>query len=203
MQVNYYKKILETNNPDKHLEYFWLNFKDAIFNVLDDDEKRDITMLSNKLNILQKDKKYDDIKDFIEEHFQKFGWRYMRRTFYNKDDTFINIKKWKKIYNKTILNKNYTKFDILFDIYISVYNKNNTKDYDKDILELIVSYQDKEDIDKEIILKKIILICVNNKQYGIIDKIKYIYNLNRLTNKPIKNILNMCGRKIAHNIKVN
>lgn len=59
--------FLETENPDKEIEFFWITFKHSIFPYVGDVNTKRIELLSAKLNNLQKIQKYDDIKYKISE----------------------------------------------------------------------------------------------------------------------------------------
>ena len=69
-----YKSILFTNLPDKHLEYFWYNFKQFIhnhsqnFGIPSSLIKDNLSFFSNELNILQSEKKYSEIEIYIYQY---------------------------------------------------------------------------------------------------------------------------------------
>lgn len=68
---NFYT-ILESKNPDKELEFFWLVFKDNVIKYVGDVNAKHMIKLSNTLNDLQSKEKYDEIKikisDFLNNH---------------------------------------------------------------------------------------------------------------------------------------
>lgn len=69
-----YKSILYTNLPDKHLEYFWYNFKQFILNhtqkfgFQSSIIKDVLYSFSNDLNILQSQKNYSEIEIHIYQY---------------------------------------------------------------------------------------------------------------------------------------
>ncbi len=69
-----YKSILYTNAPDKHLEYFWYNFKKFIhnhtqnFGIQSSLITENLSSFSNELNILQNQKNYAEIEIYIYQY---------------------------------------------------------------------------------------------------------------------------------------
>lgn len=62
--------ILESNNPDKQMEYFWLTFKDSIISHIGEANRLKITNFSDKLNVLKENKKYEAIKEEISNYMK-------------------------------------------------------------------------------------------------------------------------------------
>jgi hypothetical protein len=58
--------VLSSSNPDKDYEFFWLTFKNSVIPYLGSNSIN-IKKFSNMLNDLQKEKKYDDIRENISD----------------------------------------------------------------------------------------------------------------------------------------
>jgi hypothetical protein len=54
-------EVLNSNKPDKQIEYFWLTFKDSIVQYIGKQNAQNISTFSEALNILQKENQYDTI----------------------------------------------------------------------------------------------------------------------------------------------
>jgi len=120
-----YQYILKSDNPDKNIEYFWLNFKGTISSFLDVEQKKEIEILSKNLNKLQLEKKYIEIEEFIMHHLEKIGYEIMRQDNYYKANLLeTNIKRWKKISSKDITSNN-NKFYNIFKLYMTFRNRDN------------------------------------------------------------------------------
>lgn len=100
---NKYKYLLDTNNPDKHIEYFWYGFKASISNFFAQHnlpDKLPLKEWSKRLNSLQKDKFYMEIEEAIYSYLERFGWYViMYGSAYNAQIYSTNIKRWNKISN--------------------------------------------------------------------------------------------------------
>ena len=58
--------ILSSSNPDKDYEFFWLTFKNSVIPYLGSNSEN-IKKFSDMLNDLQKEKKYEDIRENISD----------------------------------------------------------------------------------------------------------------------------------------
>lgn len=58
--------VLSSSNPDKDYEFFWLTFKNSVIPYLGHNSEN-IKKFSSMLNDLQKEKKYEDIRDNISD----------------------------------------------------------------------------------------------------------------------------------------
>ena len=120
-------------NPDHEIEQFWYSFKKSMENFyyslnnnigLD----RPIKIWSNNLNCLQKEKKYEEIENYIIEYISLYAIDIMRKgDNYNGRILFTNIKRWNKLSKKYKIGINennginvnyYNIVFLLFDIYI-------------------------------------------------------------------------------------
>lgn len=103
-EINY-KSILYTNLPDKHLEYFWYNFKEFIKNhikIFSNIKKQiiedNINSFSNELNILQNEKKFIDIEIFIYQYLLYCQYEFLN-LFKLVDNSLINISILQSFFN--------------------------------------------------------------------------------------------------------
>lgn len=122
---NNYEYILESNNPDKHIEYFWYGFKMSIQNLL---KKYNLTgqlpveAWSKKLNDLQKKKQYLEIEEEIRYYMERYGWYViMYGCSYSAQIFATNIKRWNKISDHYHYHWNYEKEVSMFNVYFKIY----------------------------------------------------------------------------------
>ena len=94
-------EILSSSNPDKDYEFFWLTFKNSIIPYVGKDVDM-IKKFSKSLDVLQKEKKYDEIKDeitiFLYKHAESIAAHLIFSSCYVTCMHFtVNMKRWKKI----------------------------------------------------------------------------------------------------------
>ncbi len=99
-----YSYILESRNPDKHIEYFWYYFKISIYNFYNYTKvghylAREIKYQSKLLNSFQQNKQYQDIEIHISNFIYKclFVMVKNRANFHHYSILLTNIKRWNKI----------------------------------------------------------------------------------------------------------
>jgi hypothetical protein len=191
------ESILQTNNPDKHIEYFWITFKEQLKLILTDDERIEIDQISLTLNNLQKEQKYKEIENYIYNHIEQYGWHVIK----NQNLKLIrylsiSLKRWKKI-SQTKFNTR--EFYIIFDLYNFIILNYTKEERIYTVINNLSNYLD----DREKNINVIFNIFLEENKHGLIDKIKSLINFKKLyPNKNInKNINKMCGRKICNLIK--
>lgn len=209
---NKYKYLLETNNPDKHIEYFWYGLKISVNNFFIQYhlplDMLPIEAWSKHLNNLQKDKKYLEIEEGIRYYLERFGWYViMYSCNYNAQIFATNIKRWNKIsnhYNWNIENEP-TVFNIYFNIFYSLIKRE--KQFKKrphlyqmlSIVRKYIYYNDDEDNSNIENLYKLLDQALEYNEEYIIDKIgklcdiwsyiNEIYDLNIIPGTKGKKIL--------------
>ncbi len=101
------KEIIYIQNPDKHIELFWLTMKNNMINFYKcykshyQNEIEKINDLSKTLNILQKNKQYSIIETSINDFLLFFTFEVIEsREKYTLDILESNIKRWKTIRKK-------------------------------------------------------------------------------------------------------
>src|SRR5665647_869110 len=93
-----YGIVLNSDKPDNKLEFFWLTFKDSIKNYLTESELIDLSEVSNNLNALQQQERYNEIEEFIKSHIERIGYGMM-----SKNDNYrishleTNLRRWNKL----------------------------------------------------------------------------------------------------------
>ena len=209
---NKYKYLLDTNNPDKHIEYFWYGFKTSITNFFKHYHLPDnlpVEAWSKHLNNLQKDKEYLEIEEEIRSYLEKFGWYViMYSCNYNAQIFATNIKRWNKIsnhYNWNIESEP-TVFNIYFNIFLSIIKRERQfkdKPYLYQMLLVLRRYTDCEDDEGDISnienLYKLLDQALEYKEEATIDQVgkvcdiwSYVndtYDLNILPGTKGKKIL--------------
>ena len=203
------QKIEETDEPDKEIEEFWRTFKNSIKQFLTKEQKFEIDQLSNKLNKFKKEKQYYQIESYIEKHLEIVGYICMEQNnYYRANHLHTNIKRWIKITDKlTWDNKSCKKisdstnvFNCLFSIYNRIYKKTiPLNGYKKEIIDLIIEYSKTKN---EKMIHDLVNISIKNNLDVLIDKLKYIINLETYIKKGPdqkvfdNKVLEMKGRKL-------
>lgn len=105
-----YSYILETSNPDKKYEFFWLGFKDSVNNWLNvmalpngKKFKDELTQISEEFNQLQSVEKYNEILIGIQKYLIYVGTQLFLKQNPNNEQHYYhfqiymtNLKRWKK-----------------------------------------------------------------------------------------------------------
>ncbi len=178
-----YDYLLKTDNPDKELEYFWLLFKSNIVNYLDDNEQKELEIVSDKLNQLQNESKYNKIEKYIKLHIEKIGYSMIFKDHYYKAHHLdIRLKTWKKLTGNEIYDKNNT-FFCIFSIYLKLYEQKKIgKHYDDikaRIKELCIDKNNTK------ILIQIMNISIRHGINGIMERLRYIIDINQFIKKDV------------------
>jgi hypothetical protein len=105
--INLCEKIIDKNNKDYDMELFWYGLKNLIKNYYSYMTDKDgikfsfsADLLSNKLNTLQKEEKYEEIYDNIHIFFKGFLARFIIPYELNEIQNTSYIFTWIKRYNK-------------------------------------------------------------------------------------------------------
>ena len=105
--INLCEKVIDKNNPDYDMELFWYGLKNLIKNYYSNmTDKDDIKfsfsadLISNKLNKLQKEEKYEEIYDNIYIFFKSFLKRFIIPFELNEIQNTSYIFTWLKRFNK-------------------------------------------------------------------------------------------------------
>jgi len=178
---------LNKNNPDYHMEDFWYGFKNLIINYYNNllDENNilfsiSIIFMSEILNSLQKEEKYDDIYEKVYLYVISFCKalikQYETTTVNNKSYFFTWIKRYNKIQNvkKIEYNEPYNKNKLFDDIseedlfyiklkFIEIYN-----DYKIDL-----SLMNLIDTNKNLFLE----LCLERNSLQMFDYISLKFNI--------------------------
>lgn len=171
-----YENVLNSDNPDNKLEFFWLTFKDSIKNYLTEKELEEINDLSNQLNNLQKDKEYEKIENYIKLHIEKIGYSMIAKNdLYRICHLENNIRRWNKLTNKEIYSFNNTFYCLLL-IYINLSKKKADKDSVVQVLDCIIKFS--LDNTNKNLLNQLMNLLIKNKMYGNIDKLRNVLDIN-------------------------
>jgi hypothetical protein len=178
-----YEHILESANPDKEIEYFWLTFKNSIFNYLNKSEQIEINILSDELNKLQCEQQYPDIEQYIKSHIECIGYNMIKNNDHHKINHLdTNIRRWKNITGNNIYTNDNT-FYALLKIYIKLNKKVHLDGYDHytELLSCIIKFASStttKDQNKINELTKLMQLSIDNQISGNIDILKYILDIN-------------------------
>ena len=105
--INLCDKVIDKNNPDYDMELFWYGLKNLIRNyysyTIDENNIKysfNAELLSNNLNKLQKEGKYEEIYDNIHNFFKGFLKRFIIPYELNEIQNTSYIFTWLKRFNK-------------------------------------------------------------------------------------------------------
>ena len=122
-----YDTVLNSDKPDSKLEFFWLTFKDSIKSYLTDSELADLSEVSNKLNALQRQERYDEIQEFIKSHIERIGYGMMAKNDnYRISHLETNLRRWNKLTGTDIYPQNNTFYTLLL-VYLNLRKGNKNK----------------------------------------------------------------------------
>lgn len=212
-----YDTVLNSDKPDNKLEFFWLTFKDSIQNYLSESELTDLAEVSDNLNILQRQERYNEIEEFIKLHIERIGYGMMSKNDnYRLSHLETNLRRWNKLTGNEIYPQNNT-FYTLLQVYQNLLkgNKNKKLEMDK-MLSCIKDYS--SDTTNHQHLINLMNLSIKNEMFGNIDKLRNILNIKQFiipeslvkitdsyinTTKSHKLVKHMCELKMEkNNIKV-
>lgn len=173
---------LDKNDPDYFIETFWYGFKQSILNFYDSIQYNNshITIWSDNLNKLKKEKKYSDIEIAIREHITSYAFDLIKLGYsfssYNDFILISNINRWNHISIKFnfIDSVIYSKVVIVFMIYLQIKKMNQYK-----FLETLGPI---EKILENNNFDNIVLFALKNNKAKILDYLRKIKDYNVITN---------------------
>jgi len=183
-------------NVDYDIEQFWFGFKASMINFYNVQlVKRPISNWSNYLNLLQSQKKYEDIEHCITKYISLYALDLMRiDSGYNIGILNTNIKRWDKISNKYKIfssresyNKGCNLITTLLDIYTLLANKDKIDRSIFNQVELFIIFGDFTDLIKFSRNKDIPSIIDKLLKYdaNIFNQVKEIFQLEDSIKYPI------------------
>lgn len=179
---------MNENNPDYHIELFWLNFKKSMINYYSiKNLSRPIDYWSDELNKLQKLKKYNLIQNKIKNYISLFAIDLMRNLeHYHIRILFTNIKRWNKLSILNNFQSNLENYHNIIFLLLDIYKSMLSSEFNTDSklifnqIELLILWKD---------FSSIIEYSIKNKKLSIIDKINKFDP--KLVNNHIENIYNI------------
>lgn len=188
--------------PDFEIEQFWLGLKNSMINFyINKIIKRPIKDWSNRLNLLQKQEKYNEIEMNIRNYISLYGIDLIRI-----DDCYhfgilkTNIKRWNKISKQYGFNikENKMYYNLIFlliDIYDTLKKKLNKDEFYIFFsqIELLIMYED---------FNYLIEICIKYKISSVLDKLNDYINIYNFISKKYNITFdnNYTGRKLMNYI---
>ena len=189
---------MESKNKkvDYEIEHFWLGFKNSMINFYKNKLlNRPINNWSNNLNLLQSEKKYEEIEHCIIKYISLYALDLMRiDNGYNIGILNTNIKRWDKISNKykffssrDSYNKNCNLITTLLDIYSLLVNKDNIDRTIFNQIELFIFFGDFTDLIKYSRYNDIPSIIDKLLKYDatIFQQVKEVLQLEEIIKYPI------------------
>ena len=191
---------MNPNNKDYEIEMFWYDFKKSM--ILYYKNKlinRPIDLWSNNLNLLQSEKKYEEIELSIRNYISLYGIDLLRgRNDYEIGILLTNIKRWNNLTNKYNFESSNIKYHniifLLLDIFqILLYKNDNEIDKLFGEIELYIIYHNFEPL---------IDYSIKYNKASILDKLNNFVNINKyIENKyKIKLAKEISGIKILKKI---
>ena len=188
---------MNDNKPDFLIETFWLDLKNSMINFYEHSKvKRPINIWSVKLNIFQKNEKYDKIEKNIRDFISLYAIDVIRkRNGYHMGILITNIKRWNKLSTKYNFcsDEKVKYFNIIFlliDLFDNINTFNdNIKNEIFDQIELFILYDD---------LTIIIKYSIQYKKANILDKIREFTDLTQIIKEKYNIDLpeNISGKKL-------
>ena len=202
------------NNPDHHIEQYWLDFKQSMINFYNAHNMppRPYNIWSANLNKLQQDTLYDIIETNIRDYISLYAIDVLRfQSNYHMGILVTNIKRWNELstkYNFNSPEKYVNMIFLLIDIYNTITNKCTLIDDDIkslfSMIELYILYDNFNVLidyaithKKQSMLDKIRLYC---DQYFVFDMYSYIETKYKISLSK-NSVYNMSAKKILLLIK--
>jgi hypothetical protein len=180
-----YLYILDSNNEDKEIEFFWYWFKEYIFRIhrntqidkkyflRSNEHNEELKTISNNLNELQIEKNYIEIQNIIKNYILSISLFIINNEFNSEFNLILTyIKRWNRITkNKFKINNNIQKNTWQKHVFICIkilekYKKNNNN-----ISEEIYSIDYDIENNKKLFIP-IMKQLINEKKYGLLDLLK-------------------------------
>lgn len=184
-----FKDLLESDNPDKEIEHFWLNLKDTLINNIKIEtepivDKKLLMKWSQELNKLQKEKKYSEIEDKIHQYVIIMAIMHLSNyNHYAYSILMTNIKRWNRVASaKNQINKstswspNPQENKSLWGYLIEVGNlitKKDSQTITNDVLSIFESYQ----LDLDTTYKEQLMILDEIMIYGLGNRISTLVDM--------------------------
>lgn len=162
-------------DPDFHIEDFWYGFKQSMINFYYLIKKYDfkINEWSNILNILKKNKEYNQIESNIREYMSYYAFDLIKygETTYHYEILVTNIKRWNKISNLYNFENStkHNKILIIFLIFLDIKKDNN--DNSNDFLKTLEPIEEILENNK---FDKFIVYALFHKKIKILKKLEEI-----------------------------
>lgn len=153
-------------NPDFEIEEFWYGFKQSMINyyqyIYKKEKITEIKEWSKKLNILQSEKRYEDIEINIQKYIINYAFDLIKNNAeYYPNILLSNIKRWNKISNKynfnNIENESYNIMYKLFNIYNKIMRRDSIHEYIDIVKDFEIDYK------KEVFINLLIFGIKNNE----------------------------------------
>ena len=153
-------------NPDFEIEEFWYGFKQSMINyyqyIYKKEKITEIKEWSKNLNILQSEKRYEDIEINIQKYIINYAFDLIKNNAeYYPNILLSNIKRWNKISNKynfnNIENESYNIIYKLFNIYNKIMRRDSIHEYIDIVKDFEIDYK------KEVFINLLIFGIKNNE----------------------------------------
>ena len=180
-----YLYILESENVDKEIEFFWYWFKEYIFRIhrntqtnkkyflRSNKHKEELECISNNLNKFQKEKKYDEIQKNIKNYILSISLFIINNKFNCELNLILTyIKRWNRITkNQFKINNNIQKNTWQKHVYICIKILEKYKNSKNDIVKEIYSIDYDIENNKKLFIP-IMKQLINEKKYSLLDLLK-------------------------------
>ena len=171
-----HEHVLNSDKPDNKLEFFWLTFKDSIRDYLNETELDELSNVSQKLNDLQQEERYDEIEVYIKSHIEIIGYNMMSKgDNYRINHLDTNIRRWNKLTGNDIYPSTNTFYCILL-IYINLSKSKANKKEQIAIMKDCIKRYSTDSTDHEILIE-LMNHSIKNKMFGNIDKLRKIVDI--------------------------
>ena len=181
-----FEYILKSTNADKEYEFFWLTFKMSVIKLVTIKSKKRILNLSDKLNELQKENKYSEIKHNITMFMTHDLENIMECVLKSLDVTSIchlrtNISRW------TQIDKNFVCTSMNYNLLIVVKNLSFKNGNYATLLENYREYLNTQNINK---IYTIVSNSIDSNMPSILDVFRSIVDISKFVKKDCNEDIN-------------
>ena len=169
-------------NPDFEIEEFWYGFKQSMINYYQYIYKKEkiieIKEWSKNLNILQSEKRYEDIEINIQKYIINYAFDLIKnKAEYYPNILLSNIKRWNKISNKYNFNNiENEKYNILYKLF-NIYNKIIQRDSIYEYIDIVKDFE--IDYKKETFIN-LLIFGIKNNEASVVEFSRKFLNIKEM-----------------------
>lgn len=195
---NIYFNILNSSNPDKNYEIFWLGMKDCVMKFADKEIIKEITNTTILLNEHQKNKNYNEIYNLIHHFFDLYSKKIcliaMQDSIMSVWYTYLYLKRWKRLDDN--FNTESLELSLFFQIGLMLKKKFSVEFLIRTTIQICLIEKELNELNQLIQINQLNQLKLNliemlfeksilEKNIGIIDLLKKYINLSKYVKSNI------------------